>query len=55
VAVERQQVCGTSGGNYSCTEEFTPWPSVVAGVLMIAASASVFVILRCRSELRSRP
>lgn len=46
------QVCVTSGSSYSCTEEFTPWPSFVAGVVMIAASVSVFVILRRRSAMR---
>jgi hypothetical protein len=40
-------VCHAVGGSgTSCTDEFSPWPWLAAGVLLVAAAVGVHVALR---------
>jgi hypothetical protein len=41
-------VCSTSASGQSCTTEWSPWPWLGAGVLLITARVAAFVLLRSR-------
>ena len=43
------EVCTSSNSGSSCTQEFAPWPSILAGALMLGVSVTVFELLRRRS------
>ena len=43
------EVCTGSAANSSCTQEFAPWPSYIAGALMIGVAVVVFAVLQRRS------
>jgi hypothetical protein len=39
-------VCSYSAGGQSCTTEWSPWPWLIAGVLLVAGGAALFAWLR---------
>jgi hypothetical protein len=41
-------VCSTSAGGQSCSTEWSPWPWLAAGLLLIALGVGAFVLLRSR-------
>ena len=38
-------VCSTSASGETCVEEWSPWPFLIAAVLLVAAAASLYVLL----------
>lgn len=48
-------VCTSSGTGVSCTQEFAPWPSVLAGALVVGATVAAFAVLQRRWGHRRRP
>jgi hypothetical protein len=40
------EVCTTSGGGVSCTEEWSPWPWLGLGVLLVVIGAALFLSSR---------
>ncbi len=40
----------TSDGGQTCTEEWTPWPFLIAGLLLLAAGAIAFQLDRRRKQ-----
>jgi hypothetical protein len=47
------EVCRYSGGGESCTTEWSPWPWLIAGVLLVCGGALLFGWLRRRPPGRS--
>jgi hypothetical protein len=41
-------VCTTTATSQSCTTEWSPWPWLAAGLLLVAAGAVTFAWLRAR-------
>jgi hypothetical protein len=39
-------VCSTSAGGQSCTTEWSPWPWLIAGVLLVCGGGFLFAWLR---------
>jgi hypothetical protein len=39
-------VCTTSGGGQSCLTEWSPWPWLIAGAVMVALGIAVFAVVR---------
>lgn len=48
-------VCVTTGTEQSCTEEWSPWPWLAAGIVLGLAGIVVFLVLRSRSSSRRTP
>ena len=46
-------VCTTSAGSTACMDEFSPWPWLGAGLLLVAAGTCVFLLLQ-RHASRTR-
>jgi hypothetical protein len=40
------QVCTTTGTGQQCVSEWSPWPWLAAGVLLVVAGVAVFLTLR---------
>ena len=47
-------VCVTSAGSTDCVDEFSPWPWLAAGLLLVAAGPCVFVLLQRRASRNRR-
>ena len=43
-------VCTTSASGTECMDEFSPWPWLVAGLLLVAAGTCVFLLLQRRAS-----
>lgn len=49
------EVCSTTGTRNHCVTEWSPWPWLVAGMLMGACGVALFLWLRSRTSARKEP
>jgi hypothetical protein len=48
-------VCTTSASSTECMDEFSPWPWLAAGLLLVAGATCVFLLLHRASRTRYPP